>query len=93
MLNIVIHASGVACFGYALYYDLFHVHLPGHMATSATFVAMKAFPGKWKYLTVWDIVSVSAHTCFNLMINVETFKINFFCKNRCFNLCIIPLPF
>jgi hypothetical protein len=26
------------------------------MAVSATFAAMKAFPGKWKYLTVWDIV-------------------------------------
>lgn len=57
MLSVVIHASGVACFGYALYYDLFHIHMPPHMAASATFAAMKAFPGKWKYLTVWDIVS------------------------------------
>jgi len=56
MLSIVIHASGVACFGYALYYDLFLIHLPAHMATNAAFAAMKAFPGKWKYLTVWDIV-------------------------------------
>ncbi|CAL8143849.1 unnamed protein product [Orchesella dallaii] len=56
MLSVLIHASGVACFGYALYYDLFHVHLPAHLASSATFSAMQAFPGKWKYLTVWDIV-------------------------------------
>ncbi len=63
MLNILIHASGTACFGYALYYDLVHVHLPPHMAASATFAAMKAFPGKWKYLTIWDIVS------FNCQIN------------------------
>ncbi|ODN01516.1 Androgen-induced protein [Orchesella cincta] len=56
MISILIHASGVACFGYALYYDLFHVHLPAHMASSAAFSAMQAFPGKWKYLTVWDIV-------------------------------------
>jgi len=57
MISILIHASGVACFGYALYYDLFHVHLPPHLAGSATFAAMQAFPGKWKFLTVWDIVS------------------------------------
>lgn len=56
MLNILVHASGVVCFGYALYYDFLYVNLPPHMASNPAFASLVAFPGKWKYLTVWDMV-------------------------------------
>jgi hypothetical protein len=57
MIKTLIHAAGVVNFGYALYYDLLYVHLPPHLEKSGTFSAMSAFPGKWKFLTVWDMVS------------------------------------
>jgi len=56
MIKALIHAAGAANFGYALYYDLMFVHLPPHLKGSGNFAAMSAFPGKWKFLTVWNMV-------------------------------------
>jgi len=52
-LYALIHSSGVAVFGYALYYNNYHVHLP--RAAGAATAYLSAFPGKWKYLTVWNM--------------------------------------
>lgn len=56
LLNILIHTSGAAFFGYALYYDHFYVRLPPHLASKPAFARLLVFPYKWKYLTVWDTV-------------------------------------
>jgi hypothetical protein len=51
-LNALIHTSGVAIFGYSLYYNNFHVHFPRTIVRAEY---LTAFPGKWKFLTVWNL--------------------------------------
>jgi len=55
-LNIAIHASGVALFGYSLFYDFFYVHYPPEVASTEKFKALSSWPGKWKFLTIWNLV-------------------------------------
>jgi len=51
-LSALIHTSGVAVFGYALYYNNYHVHFPRSIVRAEY---LTAFPGKWKFLTVWNL--------------------------------------
>lgn len=55
-ISVLIHLAGAVNFGYALYYDLMFVHVPPHMRSKGQFSSMAAFPGKWKYLTIWNMV-------------------------------------
>lgn len=55
-IALFIHLAGAANFGYALYYDLKFVHVPPHLKNKGDFDSMSAFPGKWKYLTIWNMV-------------------------------------
>lgn len=61
MFSTVLHATGVVWFGYALYFNLSYVKLPPHMKDNPKYASMEAYPGHWKYLTVWDIVSRCAY--------------------------------
>jgi hypothetical protein len=56
-LSVAVHASAVAMFGYSLYYNILFVNLPSEVAATGRFNSFSAWPGKWKYLTVWNLVS------------------------------------
>lgn len=70
MIYGLIHASGVATFGYALYYEFWQLHIPASIPRTETLIAMSKFPGKWKYLTVWNLVLQFAYHTYSLANDV-----------------------
>ncbi|XP_021947844.1 androgen-induced gene 1 protein isoform X2 [Folsomia candida] len=68
-IALFIHLAGAANFGYALYYDLKFVHVPPHLKNKGDFDSMSAFPGKWKYLTIWNMVLQFVYHMFALIVN------------------------
>jgi len=67
LTSIALHASGTAVFGYALYHDLFLVHIPPELEASGKFKSFTAFPGRWKYLTIWNLVLQLVYHSFSLI--------------------------
>jgi len=56
-LSTLIHTIGLAIFGYSLYYDLRYVYAPPELiAEYKNFESAARWPGKWKYLTIWNVV-------------------------------------
>jgi len=57
LVSTTVHALGVGLFGYSLYYDLVHVHASADLlAKNKNIRDANAWPGKWKYLTIWNLV-------------------------------------
>jgi len=70
MIYTLIHGTGAATFGYALYYEFVHLHLPPHLRRNSSLLAVAKFPGKWKYLTVWDLVLQFTYHAYSLANDV-----------------------